>query len=344
MHILIVGSDKIFSIERFYAKYLRKAGVNLSVFVAPNIFNDHYRKHILNRILFRIGLSDIYERINNEFKETVEEYKPDIIWIFKGMEIFPSSLVWAKQRGIKLVNYNPDNPFLFSGKGSGNRNVTDSISLYDLHFTYNLRVKRKLENDFDKAASFLPFGFDVLPSVYNECISLNEINEVCFLGNPDKKRAAFIESLALSGLPLAVYGHGWKNFVDHPGIKIFEAVYGEEQWRVLRMYRVQLNLMRAHNEDSHNMRTFEVPAIGGIMLAPDTAEHRIFFADGLEVFLFRDLPTCIELIEKILGLTKEESVKIRSAARARSLVSGYNYEQRSHQALAEIEHKFIHGK
>ena len=42
--------------------------------------------------------------------------------------------------------------------------------------------------------------------------------------------------------------------------------------------------MRIHNPDSHNMRSFEVPGVGGIMVAPDTKEHRIFFEVGKEIF------------------------------------------------------------
>ena len=85
------------------------------------------------------------------------------------MEITPDSLEWAKKKKIKLVNYNPDNPFIFSGRGSGNSNVTNSISLYDLHFTYNLSVKEKLEKEFQSKDCFLPFGFDLDDQLFEIC-------------------------------------------------------------------------------------------------------------------------------------------------------------------------------
>jgi hypothetical protein len=75
------------------------------------------------------------------------------------MEIFPESLQWAKQKGIKLVSFNPDNPFIFTGKGSGNSNVTQSIPLYDLHFTYNHEIEQQLREKYRSKIAYLPFGF-----------------------------------------------------------------------------------------------------------------------------------------------------------------------------------------
>ena len=57
-------------------------------------------------------------------------------------------------------------------------------------------------------------------------------------------------------------------------------VESSDFWKVLRKYRVQLNLMRPHNLDSHNMRSIEVPAVGGIGLFPDTPDHERFFEKG----------------------------------------------------------------
>ena len=336
MKLLLVGSDKIFAIENFYVKYLRELGVEVIQFAAHSRFIDYHQRSFLNKVLLKSGLSAIYAKINQELLRVIDDEHPDIVWIFKGMEIFPRTLELIRSRNVRLVNYNPDNPFLFSGKGSGNRNITDSLKFYDLHFTYNLAIKQQLENDYRATVKMLPFGFDISDALYAICQSETEVLEVCFLGNPDKERVAFILSLANKGIEIAVYGHDWDKFVTHTSIKIHQPVYADEQWKVLRKYRVQLNLMRSHNLDSHNMRTFEVPGIGGIMLAPDTTEHRMFFENGREVFLFKDLDECANLIKWLLQLPKGEADEIRKRARERSLKSGYTYEARSNQALREL--------
>lgn len=330
MHkVLIVGSDKIFAIENFYSKYLKEFGVNIDKFCASDLFIDYYEASIFNKLIVKAGLSSIYKTINKKFKQKIKDYRPDIILVFKGMEVLPDSLVWAKSRNIKLVNYNPDNPFIFSGKGSGNRNVTDSIALYDLHLTYDHWVKKKVEQEYHLKAEILPFAFDDDDTLFNECCRQQEVVKLCFLGNPDFKRAAFIKALAEEGIAIDVFGIGWKNFLRHSNIKLFDPALGIETWKTLRRYRVQLNLMRAHNENSHNMRTFEVPGIGGIMVAPDTEDHRVFFKDGEEIFLYKDVAECAVIIRNLLNIKFEEANKLRKNARKRSLSSGYSYKERA---------------
>jgi spore maturation protein CgeB len=337
MKILIVGSDKIYAIENFYKKYLEQLGAEVKLFTAQNYFYSYYQKSLFNKILYRASLSGIIPEINRLFRQHVGEFKPDIIWVFKGMEITPQSLTWAKGRNIRLVNYNPDNPFIFSGRGSGNSNVTKSIPLYDLHFTYNLEVKKKLEEVYKLPVVYLPFGFDLSDGLFRECAEQGEILKACFAGNPDTKRACFIEKLAEGGIEIDVYGNQWDQFVKNPAITIHPPVYGREFWKILRRYRLQLNLMRMHNEDSHNMRSFEVPAVGGIMLAPDTPEHRLFFDDGKEVFLFSSIEHCVELAHSILNLSQTEADRIRLSARERSLHSGYSYQDRADTALQALK-------
>lgn len=333
---MIVGSDKIYAIENFYRKYLAELGQDVQLFTAQNYFYEFYQKSVLNKLLYKAALSGILNKINRLFKAEVTRFKPDVIWIFKGMEIKPGSLEWAKRQNIKLVNYNPDNPFIFSGRGSGNVNVTRSISIYDLHFTYNLSVKEKIEKDFKIPTNFLPFGYDLSKELFEICASQEEILKLCFAGNPDKDRAEFIENMAKGGIQIDVFGNNWDRFVRHPNITVFEPVYGEIFWKVLRRYRVQLNLMRVHNEDSHNMRSFEVPAVGGIMLAPDTREHKLFFENGLEAFWFGDIQNAIDKANYILSLNKKEIDKIRGNARLRSIQSGYSYQHRAKEALSEL--------
>src|SRR5258708_9019209 len=301
--IILVGSDREDAIENFFVKYLRREGVETFFFPAYTLFYEYYYSGLWHKLAFRAGLSGIYKQINRQFRKHVEEFQPDLIWVFKGMEIFPGSLEWAKSKGIRLVNYNPDNPFLFTGKGSGNRNITRSLGLYDLHFTYNLDIRKQLEDQIKADTSLIPFGYDIDASVYEQVARQEEIVKVCFLGNPDQQRVSFIKDLASRGIEMDVYGRDWNRWLRHSSIRVFDPVYGVEMWKVLYRYRVQLNLMRIHNTDSHNMRSFEVPAIGGIMLAPDTKEHRIFFEEGKEGFLYKGVIECMRLARKLFELT-----------------------------------------
>jgi spore maturation protein CgeB len=338
MKLLIIGSDKVYSIENFYFKYFNELGIDVTRFNAQAIFYDYYfGSNILTKVLFKLGASNIIPKINNQFKQIVNEIKPEIIWVFKGMEISPKSLKWAKLKGIKLVNYNPDNPFVFSGTGSGNKNVTKSIDLYDFHFTYNLEIKKKLEQQHRAKTGLLPFAFDISEQLYEKCAQEKEVVKVCFLGNPDKTRSNFIESIAAQGIEIDVYGHDWNKFVKHQNIGIHQPVYGDNQYRILRQYRVQLNLMRKHNLNSHNMRSFEIPGIGGIQLAPQTTEHELFFEPSKEIFLYQSVADCVKKINYLVQLTVQEANEFRLAARLACVEKKYSYTDRATQVISVLK-------
>ena len=333
LKIVLVGSNYSWSIENYYIKYLTELGADIKLFPAQVLFYEYYYARKINKLLYRLNLSNIERNINQLFIESVELLNPTHIFVFKGMELTPQSLLWAKQKGIKLINYNPDNPFVFSGKGSGNSNITNAIELYDLHFTYNLDIQKKLQKEHQAKTELLPFAFDISQDVLEVCAKEKEIVKVCFLGNPDKLRASFIKTLAENGIEIVVYGNDWGKFVNHKNIVIFPPVYGEEQWRTLRKYRVQLNLMRIHNLDSHNMRTFEVPGIGGIQLAPDTKEHRLFFEADKEIFLYNTVEECVTKINYLLSLTNEQARQYRTYAREACIKNKHSYKDRAQQVM-----------
>jgi spore maturation protein CgeB len=338
MRLLLVGADSNYAIERPYLNHLSKIdGVEyVELFRAQNQFLQYFNRSVLNKIIYRIGFSKVLRKINKDLINMIEAKQPDAVLIFKGMEIFPSTLIWTRDRGIKLINYNPDNPFLFSGKGSGNINITKSIGLYDLHFTYDRDIKKRIEDEFQIQVHTLPFGFDVSQQLFESSCMKPEIKKVCFVGSADINRVSFLTQLAQRGVQIDLYGNNWKGVFRTSNVQVNGPVYGDEFWETLCRYRIQLNLMRPHNPHSHNMRTFEVPGIGGIQLAPNTYDHSTYFNPGTEIFLFDGVVDCVEQINKLLGLPIEAAQIIRRSAREKSIVAGYSYQKRAEQVYKTI--------
>lgn len=330
MRILIVGSSSPGALELSYLKYLILLKLEVKIFDAQGIFLKFYNKNISNKILFRGGLSSIYRTINNELIKFIENSKPDIILVFKGMEVFPSSLHWVKTKGIKLVNYNPDNPFVFTGRGSGNKNVINSLKLFDLHLTYNLEILRIFEK-LSINAKWLPFGYDVPPEVFQQIKLSEEIKKPCFIGTADRQRVDFFNKLSDEGVEIDVFGPHWQKFKLHKNISFHEAVYENEFLKKIRQYRVQINILRKHNYNSHGMRSFEIAAMGGIQLANDTPEHRSFFESDKEIYLFTSIQDCAKKACYLLTLSDSDADKIRDSARQRSVESNYSYADRANQ-------------
>ncbi len=319
MKILLIGSNYTWSFERIYKRELEALGHEVKLLDVQNQFYDYYYKSLFHKLIYRIGISRILSKINKGVLRHVSLKHYDLIWVFKGMELFPDTLRVLKSKTKKLINYNPDNPFIFSGKGSGNSNVTDGISLYDLHLTYDEWVKEKIEQEYDIQTELMPFGFDEEAISDEELNAIVEVNAVCFLGNPDKYRASIIQKLVNQQIEVHLYGNDWQKFVNHKCAIIHQPVYGQDFYKTLRKYRVQLNIMRAHNLNSHNMRSIEIPGAGGVMLAPKTADHLAFFELGEEIFVYSDTESLIDETLRILNLDKLEIEQLRRNAREKVL-------------------------
>jgi spore maturation protein CgeB len=320
MKILIIGSDYNWSIERIYKRELLKLGHQVTHVPVQNWHYDFYYKSPINKVLVSVGLTYLQTSIQKRLLAELNGHYFNLIWIFKGMELTPQTISVLKKQTSRLINFNPDNPFIFSGKGSGNKNISKSINLYDEYFTYDYQVMSRLESEFDIKCTFVPFGFDNEVISNEELSDLVEINAVCFVGNPDTYRSKIIEEILNKGLPLHVYGHDWQKHLKHPNLTIHRSVYGKDYYKTLRKYRVQLNIMRMHNLESHNMRSIEVPGSGGIMLAPRTKDHEAFFKEGEEAFFYNDVNDLVDQVDKILklGVKEVETLRMKASLRVES--------------------------
>jgi hypothetical protein len=296
------------------------------------------RTMIMVRILQHTVPSLCWRGFNRRLLKVTSSAQPDVVWIFKGMEVFPATLRALRARGITLVNYNADHPYLHFFRGSGNGNVRKGIPEYHLHLTYSHRIARELHERFrGLRVTVVPFGHEVSDEVFASIDGEDEIRRVCFLGNPDAHRALNVRRLLEAGLAVDLYGYRWDRFLNpHPMLRISDQATGMDMLRTLRRYRVQLNFFRPHNVDSHNMRSFEVPACGGIMLGEDSIEHRHFFEHGREAFFFGSAEEMIGLARHLLALPENEAYSIRRAARRRSVTGGYSYRDRAKAAFEAI--------
>src|SRR6516165_7140478 len=92
--------------------------------------------------------------------------------------------------------------------------------------------------------------------------------------------------------------------------------------------KVDLCLVRRANRDGHVMRSFEIAALGGCMLAEDTTEHReIFGPDGEAVVYFRTAREAAERARAVLA-DPAERARLSAASRARISSGAHTYRDR----------------
>jgi spore maturation protein CgeB len=113
------------------------------------------------------------------------------------------------------------------------------------------------------------------------------------------------------GPPVAVAGGYWERY---PAFRAYAlGTKSPEIFRALTAAaKVNLCLVRHANRDGHVMRSFEIAATGGCMLAQDTEAHReIFGPEGKAVVYFRDAK---EAAQRARTLLCDSSERKRLAA------------------------------
>lgn len=347
MKITIVGTTTHWNaLERHYTKHLKEMSADVLLFPFADLVYSYYSANLLRKFLYRFKINTAYriKKLNAALIDDCINNRPDIVWIFKGVNILPDTLLQLKALGIKLINFNGDHPFLRTFRSSGGIEIEQCVPLYDLHFSYSREIIKEIVSRYQGKVEteFLPFGFElsnIESEKINAACSKEENLKICFIGNPDNQmRRKLIMDIFAAGLPIDLYGKGWHKFLpgNLSGITIHDEANDDDYWKVLRRYRVQLNIFRPHNLNSHNMRTFEIPVVGGIQLAPYSDEHNEFFEDNKNIFLYDSSEQMIQKAKMLLQLPTIEAQKIRASAQRVSFERDYSYRNRADQ----VYHKF----
>ena len=130
-----------------------------------------------------------------------------------------------------------------------------------------------------------------------------------------------------AGPPVALVGGYWDRFsATRPyalGHKSPETLC---DWTAAA--KVNLCLVRRANRDGHVMRSFEIAAVGGCMLAEDTDEHReIFGPDGATVLYFRS-PAEAVAKARVLIANPTERARLSASIRTRIVAGRHTYRER----------------
>jgi spore maturation protein CgeB len=123
------------------------------------------------------------------------------------------------------------------------------------------------------------------------------------VGGCDGDRVPLIDSLIDSGMNLALFGGYWDR--HDKARRYWRGIADQDIIRsASAAARVCLCLTRRANRDGHTMRSFEAAAIGGCILAEDTADHReLFGPDDHAVRYFRTTPELVRQTKLLLADT-----------------------------------------
>lgn len=268
------------------------------------------------------------DEFSNKVVAVCRDAQPDCLVATGNAALTGHALLELKKLGVTCVNFSTDDPWNPVHRA---RWYLRALPTYDIVFT----PRRSNIDDFRHLGCsdvrYLMFGYDEALVRASVPPLRSAEHDVLFVGGADLDRVKFFSEFMKAGSSVSLVGGYWSQFRATKQCALGHK--NPEELRVLTgAAKVNLCLVRRANRDGHVMRSFEIPAIGGCMIAEDTAEHReIFGADGECVNYFR---TPIEAAERARALIASPAERARLSIASRNRIGGGRHSYRDR--LAEI--------
>jgi spore maturation protein CgeB len=151
-----------------------------------------------------------------------------------------------------------------------------------------------------------------------------------------------LEALS-SRVPVCVYGGGWDRVSARSPLRhgLRPPVFESQLRAVVASAGINVAFVAKANRDQHTMRTFEIPACGGFMLAERTPFHTDLFREDEEAAFFGSTE---ELVAKAVDYLADAGRRRRVAeAGCRRVTGRERYEDRAARVL-EIAREVLRSK
>jgi len=332
--ILIIGAKEKTGLEMMYYRAFKKIGVNTSFLQIEKKPNNYFLSKI-KKIFKFLYFFYLRKTLINFMKKNYESF--DIAIVFKGIYLDSDTLVKCKSFSKKIIwiNIFPDDPFNPQFIKDSNYSLLNAIKYYDYFCIWSHRILKKLKNiiKYDKLI-YLPFGYD--PFIhFSSRKNFKHKNLITFFGTLDVHRAKFLSKI--KNINLRVYGNNsyrYKKIFKDNNAKFYPEIHGAKMRNIISKSLVSLNILRNQNKNSHNMKTFEIPAMNCLMLTTRSFEQNILLPENKACFMYSNVN---EFNKKLNYIKKNPNKvsKIRSAGY--KLIKKHTYLHRASQLLNEIK-------
>jgi spore maturation protein CgeB len=297
---------------------LWRAARHLGIDTAKFDVSDAGRgNRVLRAVLWRFGDRRLpgMHRFSKSVIAGSRQSEPEILIATGAAPLTATVLRRLRAMGIVCVNYSTDDPWNPTMCASWHLRA---LPEYDAIFTTRRANIRSFAHIGCGEVHYLPFGYDEWMFCRCAPALVGPAPDVLFVGGADRDRVAFMTEFLRTGPHVALVGGYWERF---PAMR--PHALGQRPPEALCVLtaaaKVNLCLVRRANRDGHVMRSFEIAAVGGCMLAEDTEEHReIFGSDGEAVIYFR---TPREAAERAHSLLADPAERARLSAAVRERIS-----------------------
>lgn len=304
---------------------LLKKGLNVSVFDYTD-FLPGIKDRSLSSKIKRRTLTFLYERIiEREFIKLCKDFKPDLVIVCKGLNLNKRVISFLQKSLFYKLNWNPDD--FFNMKNSSKR-LVKSLPAYNAILSSRPHMFDKYYNLGTKKVIFSDWYY--IPEYHysqNESIT----RKISFVGSWSKLRE---KTLSRIKHKIDVWGGGW-NKSSYRFKKLhnvhMKTLTQREMSRVFSTSRFNLNLLTPDNFDNINLRFFEIPASGGLLVTKRTAQSSEILEDGKDCIMYDD----DNEINKFLDPERKDLDKICQSGCSKIRVQKNTFDSRLEEILAK---------
>jgi spore maturation protein CgeB len=338
--VLVIGTTSEGALPESYARAFERLGMEVVRYDFENAIMRASR-FTGNRILRRALRSFLWNAVNREVAEVAQNVRPALIFAVKASFLHPETIRRIRKSvGVPFVNHYPDHPYIGvrwdpREASALRRDLIEVLRQYSIVFMWERSLVERLRRD-GVEAKYLTFAVDpelFRPQDFDEglhCETCNRRHEVVFVGTRTRPRQQ--EICRIMKHEVAIWGDGWLGR-STSNQKIHAPIYGLKLAKIYRAARVSLNVLNAENLGGPNMRTFEVPASGGVMLARYSDAQAEFFPENEAAAYYRSPEELDAMIDRLLG---DAALRQRIRGNAVRLAALQTYDHRAVEVLRQV--------
>lgn len=296
--ILIYGENWVGTLPQLLYTDLKKRNIEVDIFDHTDILPGIKKRTFIQKVKRRLFESIYKILINRIFLEKVNSCNPKVIIIIKGLHLTIKTLQKIRDDNILLINWNPDD---FYNMKNSNINLIKSIPMYDMIASSREHLFHKYYDSGAKNMLFLDWYY--VPKLHFSQ-GLKKTIDYSFVGSWSPYREKFIDKI---GKSLTIYGGGWEKSSSSFKQKhnVNEKILTQrEMSQVFEISKFNLNILTHENNDLSNLRFFEVPASGGLLLTDRNDIAIKHLKDKKECFMYSSIDEIKKILESNLNNDK----------------------------------------
>lgn len=344
LDVLIVGETYPGGLTGSYARGFASLGLTVEVADYMALLQRRVPRR-LPHVGQALGWSMNRPAAEREVLRRAAERRPRLVFIVKCDDLTEEFYrgLRAAIPGSQLAAFHPDDPFntrRLLRRGPSHPRALLQLRAVDHYFVWSTDLVDRARVAGARSASYLAFAFDpalhapVAPTAAEQG---RFAADVAFIGNWDAKREAWLAAFEGSGLRLAIWGGSyWRDRCRSRYLRSCyrgREVVGAEFRMAVAGATVSVNVLRRQNESGHNMRTFEVPGCGGLLLAEWSDDQARHFRPDHEALYARDPGEMVTAARRAIQ-DRALAHRLREAASARAAGNTYVHRAREVHALA----------